>query len=57
MTLSPIPTPFDQEGRLDAGAFRELAEALEPLVDGLLIYGSNGESTSPPRKGDWVFSL
>ncbi|MFN4072886.1 MAG: dihydrodipicolinate synthase family protein [Thermus sp.] len=43
MILPPIPTPFDREGRLDAGAFRELAEALEPLVDGLLIYGSGGE--------------
>jgi dihydrodipicolinate synthase/N-acetylneuraminate lyase len=43
MILPPIPTPFDREGRLDTQAFRELAEALEPLVDGLLIYGSNGE--------------
>ena len=43
MILPPIPTPFDREGRLDTEAFRELAEALEPLVDGLLIYGSNGE--------------
>ncbi|WP_105316592.1 dihydrodipicolinate synthase family protein [Thermus tenuipuniceus] len=43
MILPPIPTPFDREGRLDTEAFRGLAEALEPLVDGLLIYGSNGE--------------
>ncbi|WP_460171500.1 dihydrodipicolinate synthase family protein [Thermus sp. FJN-A] len=43
MLLPPIPTPFDREGRLDTAAFRELAEALEPLVDGLLVYGSNGE--------------
>ncbi|TBH21013.1 dihydrodipicolinate synthase family protein [Thermus thermamylovorans] len=43
MILPPIPTPFDRQGRLDTAAFRELAEALEPLVDGLLIYGSNGE--------------
>lgn len=43
MILPPIPTPFDREGRLDTAAFRELAEALEPPVDGLLIYGSNGE--------------
>ncbi len=43
MILPPIPTPFDREGRLDTGAFRALAEALEPLVDGLLVYGSNGE--------------
>lgn len=43
MILPPIPTPFDQQGRLDLGAFRELAQALEPLVDGLLVYGSNGE--------------
>jgi len=41
--LPPIPTPFDGKGRLDTGAFQELALALEPLVDGLLIYGSNGE--------------
>ncbi len=43
MILPPIPTPFDRKGQLDPGAFRELAQALEPLVDGLLIYGSNGE--------------
>ena len=43
MILPPIPTPFDREGRLDEEAFRELAQALEPLVDGLLVYGSNGE--------------
>lgn len=43
MILPPIPTPFDRRGRLDPEAFRDLAEALEPLVDGLLIYGSNGE--------------
>ncbi|WP_018111583.1 dihydrodipicolinate synthase family protein [Thermus igniterrae] len=43
MILPPIPTPFDRQGRLDPGAFRELAQALEPLVDGLLVYGSNGE--------------
>ena len=43
MILPPIPTPFDREGRLDEEAFRELAQALDPLVDGLLVYGSNGE--------------
>ena len=43
MILPPILTPFDREGRLDEEAFRELAQALEPLVDGLLVYGSNGE--------------
>jgi len=43
MILPPIPTPFDREGRLDEEAFRELAQALEPLADGLLVYGSNGE--------------
>ena len=43
MILPPIPTPVDREGRLDEEAFRELAQALEPLVDGLLVYGSNGE--------------
>jgi 4-hydroxy-2-oxoglutarate aldolase len=43
MILPPIPTPFDREGRLDPEAFRELSQALEPLVDGLLVYGSGGE--------------
>ncbi|AEG33167.1 dihydrodipicolinate synthetase [Thermus thermophilus SG0.5JP17-16] len=43
MILPPIPTPFDREGRLDEEAFRKLAQALEPLADGLLVYGSNGE--------------
>lgn len=43
MILPPIPTPFDRQGRLDREAFRALAEAIEPLVDGLLVYGSNGE--------------
>lgn len=59
MILPPIPTPFDQEGRLDAGAFRELAEALEPLVDGLLIYGSNGEGVhlSPEERRSGLFAL
>ncbi|MER3479367.1 MAG: dihydrodipicolinate synthase family protein [Meiothermus sp.] len=43
MIMPPIPTPFDSQGRLDAEAFRDLAQALEPHVDGLLFYGSNGE--------------
>lgn len=54
MILPPIPTPFDREGRLDTAAFRELAEALEPLVDGLLIYGSNGEGVHlTPEERSW----
>ncbi|MFZ5990907.1 MAG: dihydrodipicolinate synthase family protein [Deinococcota bacterium] len=43
MIMPPIPTPFDAQGRLDAEAFRDLAQALEPHVDGILFYGSNGE--------------
>ncbi|MCL4454778.1 MAG: dihydrodipicolinate synthase family protein [Deinococcus sp.] len=43
MIIPPLPTPFDAKGNLDAAAFAELAQALEPQVDGLLFYGSNGE--------------
>jgi dihydrodipicolinate synthase/N-acetylneuraminate lyase len=59
MILPPIPTPFDREGRLDTGAFRALAEALEPLVDGLLIYGSNGEGVhlTPEERRRGLFAL
>jgi len=57
--LPPIPTPFDREGRLDTGAFRALAEALEPLVDGLLVYGSNGEGVhlSPEERAQGLRAL
>ena len=50
MIMPPIPTPFDAQGRLDAEAFRDLAQALEPHVDGILFYGSNGEGVhlTPP---------
>ena len=59
MILPPIPTPFDREGRLDTEAFRELALALEPLVDGLLIYGSNGEGVhlSPEERRQGLKAL
>lgn len=59
MILPPIPTPFDREGRLDTGAFRALAEALEPLVDGLLVYGSNGEGVhlSPEERAQGLRAL
>ncbi len=59
MILPPIPTPFDRDGRLDTGAFRELAQALEPLVDGLLIYGSNGEGVhlSPEERRQGLKAL
>lgn len=43
MIIPPLPTPFDSRGKFDAGAFRALAQAVEPHVDGLLFYGSNGE--------------
>lgn len=59
MILPPIPTPFDRKGHLDTQAFRELAEALEPLVDGLLIYGSNGEGVhlSPEERSQGLRAL
>ncbi|MEN2981523.1 MAG: dihydrodipicolinate synthase family protein [Thermus sp.] len=59
MILPPIPTPFDRQGRLDPEAFRELAQALEPLVDGLLIYGSNGEGVhlSPEERAQGLRAL
>lgn len=43
MIIPPLPTPFDSQGQLDVPAFRELAQAVEPHVDGILFYGSNGE--------------
>lgn len=43
MIIPPLPTPFDSKGHLDSEAFRALAQAVEPHVDGLLFYGSNGE--------------
>ncbi|WP_135255672.1 dihydrodipicolinate synthase family protein [Thermus caldilimi] len=59
MILPPIPTPFDRKGHLDTEAFRELAEALEPLVDGLLIYGSNGEGVhlTPEERARGLWAL
>ncbi|APD08515.1 dihydrodipicolinate synthase family protein [Thermus brockianus] len=59
MILPSIPTPFDTKGRLDLEAFRTLAEALEPLVDGLLIYGSNGEGVhlTPEERGQGLRAL
>lgn len=43
MILPPLPTPFTARGDLDREAFKELVQRLEPEVDGLLLYGSNGE--------------
>lgn len=50
MIIPPLPTPFDQNGRLDSEAFRALAQAIEPHVDGLLFYGSNGEGVHLTRE-------
>ncbi|GIW26583.1 dihydrodipicolinate synthase family protein [Meiothermus sp.] len=50
MIIPPLPTPFDQNGHLDAEAFRDLAQAIEPHVDGLLFYGSNGEGVHLTRE-------
>ncbi|WP_299426664.1 dihydrodipicolinate synthase family protein [uncultured Meiothermus sp.] len=50
MIIPPLPTPFDSTGNLDAGAFRDLAQAVEPHVDGLLFYGSNGEGVHLTRE-------
>jgi dihydrodipicolinate synthase/N-acetylneuraminate lyase len=45
----PIPTPFDRQGHLDTEAFRDLAQRLEPHVDAILFYGSNGEGVHLTR--------
>lgn len=50
MIIPPLPTPFDQNGHLDTEAFRDLAQAIEPHVDGLLFYGSNGEGVHLTRE-------
>ena len=50
MIIPPLPTPFDSKGHLDTAAFRELAQAIEPQVDGLLFYGSNGEGVHLTRE-------
>lgn len=50
MIIPPLPTPFDHLGNLDAEAFRDLAQAIEPHVDGLLFYGSNGEGVHLTRE-------
>ncbi|RIH89178.1 N-acetylneuraminate lyase [Meiothermus luteus] len=50
MIIPPLPTPFDPQGRFDLQAFRELAQAIEPHVDGLLFYGSNGEGVHLSRE-------
>jgi len=50
MIIPPLPTPFDSKGDLDAEAYRDLAKALEPHVDGLLFYGSNGEGVHLTRE-------
>lgn len=43
MIIAPLPTPFDGD-HPDWSAFAELIAALEPYLDGLLLFGSNGEA-------------
>ena len=43
MIVAPLPTPFDGD-HPDWPAFAELIAALEPYLDGLLLFGSNGEA-------------
>jgi len=50
MIIPPLPTPFDSLGHFDAEAFRDLAQTVEPHVDGLLFYGSNGEGVHLTRE-------
>lgn len=50
MIIPPLPTPFDSSGNLDTEAFRDLAQVVEPQVDGLLFYGSNGEGVHLTRE-------
>ncbi|WP_027876176.1 dihydrodipicolinate synthase family protein [Meiothermus cerbereus] len=50
MIIPPLPTPFDRSGNLDVEAFHELAQIVEPHVDGLLFYGSNGEGVHLTRE-------
>ncbi|WMT57678.1 dihydrodipicolinate synthase family protein [Truepera radiovictrix] len=40
----PLPTPFTAAGELDLDGLQGLIAALEPLVDGFLVLGSNGEA-------------
>jgi 4-hydroxy-2-oxoglutarate aldolase len=42
--IPPVPTPFTRSGDLDLNGLQSLLTALEPLVDGFLILGSNGEA-------------
>lgn len=42
--LPPLPTPFTESGDLDLDGLQGLIAALEPLVDGFLVLGSNGEA-------------
>jgi len=42
--LPPVPTPFDRRGRPDWGALQAILDRLAPLVDGFLVFGSNGEA-------------
>jgi len=50
MIIPPLPTPFDHNGNLDTAAFLELAQTVEPHVDGLLFFGSNGEGVHLTRE-------
>ena len=44
MILPALPTPMDASGRPDWGAYQEVMDRLSPLVDGFLLFGSNGEA-------------
>ncbi len=44
MILPPVPTPFDAAGRPDWGALQAILDRLAPEVDGVLVFGSNGEA-------------
>lgn len=50
MLIPPLVTPFDSKGKLDLEGFKALAQLLEPHVDGLLFYGSNGEGVHLTRE-------
>jgi 4-hydroxy-2-oxoglutarate aldolase len=42
--IPPVPTPFTRDGEVDTAALQRMLRRLEPVVDGFLILGSNGEA-------------
>jgi 4-hydroxy-2-oxoglutarate aldolase len=42
--IPPVPTPFDPDGNPDWGALQALVQHVRPFVDGVLLFGSNGEA-------------